>query len=73
MIIVQWELYYRPGIFLMYCTVGLPFEEIEHNSETVMVVTSYGGHFGFIEGLYPNKKTWMDRAVLQILATFKTR
>lgn len=50
---------------------SLPFEEFERNTQTVMVVTSHGGHFGFVEGLYPSSKTWMDRALSQILAVLK--
>ena len=53
------------------CLVALPFEEIESNPHTVMVVTSHGGHIGFIEGVYPHHKTWMNRAVKQLLAALK--
>lgn len=51
--------------------LALPFEEFQRNPDTVMVVTSHGGHFGFIEGLYPRNKTWMDRAIRQILIALK--
>ena len=65
------SLFLKCDIISCAMCVALPFEEIERNPHTVMVVTSRGGHFGFIEGLYPSNKTWMDRTVRQLLSAFK--
>ena len=52
--------------------LALPIEEFEANPHTVMVLTSHGGHFGFVEGIYPNDMTWMNRTIRQLLQAFKS-
>jgi predicted alpha/beta-fold hydrolase len=51
---------------------SIPIHEFERNPNTILILTRYGGHFGFIEGLYPNGPTWIDRLVGQFLATIKS-
>ena len=51
----------------------IPFLEFELNPNTVLLLTRHGGHFGFIEGVYPRGRSWMNRIVTQFLGAMKTR
>ena len=53
-------------------SIALPIKEFAKNPYTALVVTKRGGHFGFIEGLFPVGATWMDRALQQSLAALKS-
>lgn len=52
--------------------IALPFKEFAKNPNTALVVTKRGGHFGFIEGVFPVGATWMDRALQQSLTALKS-
>ncbi|KAK2724793.1 abhydrolase domain-containing protein 2-like [Artemia franciscana] len=41
---------------------------VENHPESMMIVTSHGGHLGFHEGgiLYPNPVKWLDRIVVSL-------
>ena len=54
------------------CPTAIPFEEFEKNPNTLLIATSRGGHFGYLEGLWPTKETWMNRLNRQLLEAFKT-
>ncbi|XP_064382894.1 phospholipase ABHD3-like isoform X2 [Halichondria panicea] len=42
------------------------------NPNTLLVMTSHGGHFGFLEGLSPTiNSTWMNRICRQLLTALK--
>ena len=43
---------------------------MNENPNLAMVLTKTGGHIGFLEGLFPNGQTWLNRVVdeyIQIL------
>ncbi len=46
-------------------------EEFKCNPLTAMVLTTHGGHFGYLEGFYPSGETWLDRTIKQILSAFQ--
>ncbi len=51
---------------------ALPINEFENNPFTIMIYTSHGGHYGYLEGMYPAHQTWLDRVVRQLLKAFKS-
>ena len=55
-----------------HCSTAIPFNEFEKNPNTLLITTSRGGHFGYLEGLWPTKETWMNRLNRQLLEAFKT-
>ena len=50
---------------------ALPLAEVEHNPQTLLLLTSHGGHFGFLEGVVPRGETWMNRQFLSALKYYK--
>ena len=38
----------------------------------MLVTTARGGHFGFMEGIFPFGATWMNRAIRQSLSVLKS-
>lgn len=46
---------------------GIPVEEALINDNIAMVITSYGGHIGFMEGVMPRHKNYMYRWVAQFV------
>ena len=55
-----------------HLSTAIPFDEFEKNPNTLLITTSRGGHFGYLEGLWPTKETWMNRLNRQLLEAFKT-
>ena len=55
----------------LYCSAGIPYGEFEGNPQTLLITTSRGGHFGFLEGIWPIKETWMNRINRELLAALK--
>ena len=51
--------------------IAIPISEFERNPNTVLLLTHYGGHFGFIEGAWPRGQSWMNRVLRQYLAAMK--
>ncbi|XP_003385407.1 PREDICTED: phospholipase ABHD3-like [Amphimedon queenslandica] len=51
----------------------IPILEFESNPNTVLLLTRHGGHFGFIEGVYPRGRSWMNKIVSQFLVAMKTK
>ena len=51
--------------------LGLPIDKFQSNPQTVLIVPQRGGHFGFIEGLFPFGATWMDRTLRQLLKALR--
>ena len=49
----------------------LPIAQFQSNPQTVLIVPQRGGHFGFIEGLFPFGPTWMDRILRQCLKALR--
>lgn len=53
---------------------ALPFKEVSESSSMVLAVTPYGGHIGFLDGLFPRYHTYMDKVFKQfVVAIFKHR
>ena len=50
---------------------AIPYEEFENNPHTLLITTTRGGHFGYLEGLWPTKQTWMNRVNRELLASLK--
>jgi abhydrolase domain-containing protein 1/3 len=50
---------------------AIPYGEFEGNPHTLLIATSRGGHFGYLEGVWPTKETWMNRLNRQLLAALK--
>ncbi|CAH1776076.1 unnamed protein product, partial [Owenia fusiformis] len=51
---------------------AIPIKEAEKNENVALVVTSHGGHIGFLEGLFPRHTSYMDRMYGQFIdAIFK--
>lgn len=49
----------------IYLYVAIPAEEAEQNDNIAIVITSHGGHIGFMEGLFPRHQGYMDRLFSQ--------
>ncbi|XP_053099083.1 phospholipase ABHD3 [Hemicordylus capensis] len=46
---------------------AIPVETAKQNPNVALVLTSCGGHIGFLEGLWPRKCTYMDRVFKQFV------
>ncbi|XP_077208755.1 phospholipase ABHD3 isoform X1 [Paroedura picta] len=46
---------------------AIPVEMAKQNPNVALVLTSCGGHIGFLEGLWPRKCTYMDRVFKQFV------
>uniref|UniRef100_A0A452RDX5 Phospholipase ABHD3 n=1 Tax=Ursus americanus TaxID=9643 RepID=A0A452RDX5_URSAM len=46
---------------------AIPIETAKQNPNVALVLTSYGGHIGFLEGLWPRQSTYMDRVFKQFV------
>ncbi|NP_001089426.1 abhydrolase domain containing 3 S homeolog [Xenopus laevis] len=46
---------------------AIPVETARQNPNVALVLTSYGGHIGFLEGIWPKKQTYMDRIFKQFV------
>ena len=46
---------------------AIPVERVKHSSHACIVVTSHGGHIGFLEGLWPRNESYMDRVFYQFM------
>ncbi|MBN3310957.1 ABHD3 Phospholipase, partial [Amia calva] len=44
---------------------AIPVEAVKQNPNLALLVTSHGGHIGFLEGLWPRQSTYMDRVFRQ--------
>ena len=40
---------------------AIPVDEAYQNNHIAMVITSHGGHIGFLEGAFPRDKNYMYR------------
>ena len=58
-------------MYLGLSIAALPYSRFDDNENTVLVTTTHGGHFGFLEGLLPFGMTWMNRVVQQSLCAIK--
>lgn len=47
---------------------SIPMKEAEENENIAIVVTSHGGHIGFLEGTFPRDKNYMYRWVKQYIS-----
>lgn len=60
------------SFFKIFISAAIPVSEAEQNDNIAIVVTSHGGHIGFLEGLYPRHRGYMDRLFAQFVdAIFK--
>lgn len=52
-----------------FFATGLPLDEVEESSHVAMLLTSRGGHIGFMEGLLPNFNAnfYSERVIEQYL------
>ena len=57
--------------FIHLSSTDYPTTEFNSNSNTILILTKHGGHFGFLEGLYPRGSTWMNRVTQQYLDAMK--
>ncbi|XP_063307559.1 phospholipase ABHD3 isoform X2 [Pelobates fuscus] len=46
---------------------AIPVESAKQNPNVALVLTSYGGHIGFLEGIWPRQQTYMDRVFKQFV------
>lgn len=46
---------------------GIPIETAKQNPNVALVLTAYGGHIGFLEGIWPRQCTYMDRVFKQFV------
>lgn len=46
---------------------AIPIETAKQNPNVALVLTSYGGHIGFLEGIWPRQCTYMDRVFKQFV------
>ncbi|XP_033923357.1 phospholipase ABHD3 isoform X2 [Melopsittacus undulatus] len=46
---------------------AIPVETAKQNANIALVLTSCGGHIGFLEGVWPRKCTYMDRVFKQFV------
>ncbi|CAH2284925.1 phospholipase ABHD3 [Pelobates cultripes] len=46
---------------------AIPVECAKQNPNVALVLTSYGGHIGFLEGIWPRQQTYMDRVFKQFV------
>uniref|UniRef100_A0A8C0G9U2 Phospholipase ABHD3 n=1 Tax=Chelonoidis abingdonii TaxID=106734 RepID=A0A8C0G9U2_CHEAB len=46
---------------------AIPIETAKQNPNVALVLTSCGGHIGFLEGMWPRKYTYMDRVFKQFV------
>ncbi|XP_063155242.1 phospholipase ABHD3 isoform X2 [Candoia aspera] len=46
---------------------AIPVEIAKQNPNIALILTSYGGHIGFLEGLWPRTCTYMDRIFKQFV------
>ena len=56
-------------LFLIFSAI--PYTEFEGNPHTLLITTSRGGHFGYLEGIWPNKESWMNRVNRELLAALR--
>jgi abhydrolase domain-containing protein 1/3 len=52
---------------IRFIFVAIPVREAEQNDNIAIVVTSHGGHIGFMEGLIPRSSTFMDKLYSQYI------
>ncbi|KAK7826882.1 hypothetical protein U0070_026478 [Myodes glareolus] len=50
-----------------YTDATIPIETAKQNPNVALVLTSYGGHIGFLEGIWPRQCTYMDRVFKQFV------
>ena len=55
----------------MRTLVALPFEAVEKSAMVTLVVTAYGGHIGFLEGVLPTRQMLTDRVCKEFLLAMK--
>ena len=55
------------GFLCAFCTSAIPVEEALKNDHIAMVITSHGGHIGFLEGAVPRDKIYMHRWFTQFV------
>ena len=48
---------------------ALPCDKAVLSSHVAMVVTKYGGHIGFLEGVFPRNASYVDRLFAQFMET----
>ncbi|MGH0146482.1 UNVERIFIED_CONTAM: hypothetical protein FKN15_021622 [Acipenser sinensis] len=46
---------------------ALPVEAAKQNPNLALLITSHGGHIGFLEGIWPRHSTYMDRVFKQFM------
>ena len=51
---------------------AIPLEKAKNSDHVAIVMTHYGGHIGFLEGLFPRNANYMDHVFGEFLdAIFK--
>lgn len=58
---------YLPSSLILFFPQAIPIETAKQNPNVALVLTSYGGHIGFLEGLWPRQSTYMDRVFKQFV------
>ncbi|XP_033849389.1 phospholipase ABHD3-like isoform X1 [Acipenser ruthenus] len=48
---------------------AFPVEAAKKNPNIALLLTSHGGHIGFLEGIWPRRSTYMDRVFKQFMQT----
>ena len=58
----------------IYCSpiypTAIPIEAVEKNPLIALVITAYGGHIGFVEGLTIHETNFFDRLFIQFVKPF---
>ncbi|XP_063775508.1 phospholipase ABHD3-like [Pseudophryne corroboree] len=44
---------------------GIPLDEASANPHVALLILAHGGHIGFLEGLFPNHQSYIDRVFKQ--------
>ena len=52
-------------LFHWFLVTAIPLDALAENPMVSMVLTSYGGHIGFIEGITIHKSNYMERLFSQ--------
>ena len=69
--ICLYQLMYVYALLINFLLTALPYSKFGENENTILVTTTRGGHFGFMEGIVPFGMTWMNRAIRQSLSALK--
>ena len=75
LLVCVFSLYYRAldNLFAHHTLIfiAIPFEAAEKSAMVTLVITAYGGHIGFLEGILPTRRMLTDRICKEFLCAMK--